>query len=120
MLGIAALVLVTVGLVVWGIFESDGAAVSFDSSKTTYFWGDGCPHCEKVNDFLEENKVAEKFSFEKLEVWKDRGNARLMQDAAGICKLDSKNVGVPFVFSEGKCLIGEPDVTGFFKEKAGL
>ena len=29
-------------------------------------------------------------------------------------------IGVPFIYSEGECLIGTPEIEAFFKEKAGI
>jgi len=55
-----------------------------------------------------------------LEVWKDKENAKLMNDAAKICELNLEKIGVPFLFAEGKCYVGGPDVQNFFKEKARL
>ena len=108
------------GIIYWGMSEDSGTVAALDPSKITYFYGAECPHCQKVNAFLEENKIADKVTFEKLEVWHNRGNARLMGEAAKACGLDESKVGVPFVYAEGKCLIGEPDTIDFFKQKAGL
>lgn len=113
------LAVIIAGLVWWGLQEENAKEV-FDQSVTTYFYGETCPHCQEVRKFLDENKIDEKFSFVKREVWSDRTNASLMRDAAGICALKADEIAVPFVFSEGKCLIGTPKVIDFFKQKAGL
>lgn len=107
------------GIIWWGLSE-DAAKPSLDQSVTTYFYGETCPHCLDVRKFLDENKVEEKFSFVKREVWNDRTNAALMREAAGVCALEAKAIAVPFVFSDGQCLIGTPKVIEFFKQKAGI
>jgi glutaredoxin len=107
------------GIIWWGLSE-DAAKPSLDRSVTTYFYGETCPHCLDVRKFLDENKVEEKFSFVKREVWNDRTNAVLMREAAGVCSLEAKEIAVPFVFSDGQCLIGTPKVIEFFKQKAGI
>jgi glutaredoxin len=89
-------------------------------SGIIYYYGEECPHCKDVMKFLEENKIAEKVSFEKKEVWHNTANAREMDAKVKICGLDKKSVGVPFLFADGKCFIGTPDVTGFFKKAAGM
>lgn len=94
-------------------------AVEADSD-VTYYYGEECPHCKDVAAFLEENKIAEKVSFEKKEVWHNRSNATEMDEKAGICGLEKKSVGVPFLFAEGKCYVGTPEVEGYFKAAAGL
>ncbi len=115
-LGLAVII---IGLVWWGLRE-ESAKETLDQSVTTYFYGETCPHCRDVRKFLDENKIEEKFSFVKREVWSDRTNASLMREAAEICALKAEEVAVPFVFSEGKCLIGTPKVIDFFKQKAGI
>ena len=107
------------GLIWWGLAE-EGMKESLDQSVTTYFYGEECPHCKDVRKFLDENDVESKYSFVKREVWHDSANASLMREAANVCALQSKEIAVPFVFSEGKCLVGTPKVIEFFKQKAGI
>ncbi|MFZ1626182.1 MAG: hypothetical protein WAT81_00070 [Candidatus Moraniibacteriota bacterium] len=107
------------GLVWWGLQE-EGAKETLDQTITTYFYGEECPHCKDVRKFIDENKVEEKFSFVKREVWHNRANAALMQEAAVVCSLKSQEIAVPFVFSDGQCLVGTPKVIEFFKQKAGI
>jgi len=116
---LVGMVVVIGGLIWWGLAEEE-MKETFDQSVTTYFYGEECPHCRDVRKFLDENKVEEKFSFVKREVWHDSANASLMREAASACALQSDEVAVPFVFSEGKCLVGTPKVIEFFKQKAGI
>jgi glutaredoxin len=118
---IIALVIVLGGVVAFGVVSSKKAAAPVaDIQGTVYFFGAECPHCKKINEFLEKNDIASRVSFEKKEVWNDKTNAAQMLQAATQCSIDKKDVGVPFVFDNGQCLIGEPDVRKFFTEKAGL
>ncbi len=101
--------------------EKQGSGTSEETSaEATYFYGAECPHCKDVMKFLEENKIAEKVKFEKKEVWHDTANAAAMNDRAKLCGLDVNKIGVPFVFAEGKCYIGTPDVEAYFRKAAGL
>jgi glutaredoxin len=98
---------------------------SEDSASDTatgivYYYGEECPHCHDVMKFLDENKIAEKVSFEKKEVWHDKANASEMDAKVKVCGLEKNKVGVPFLFADGKCFIGTPDVTGFFKKATGI
>ncbi len=107
------------GLIWWGVAE-EGMKETLDQTVTTYFYGEECPHCQDVRKFLDENGIEAKFSFVKREVWHDNGNASLMREAASICALKPNEIAVPFVFSEGKCLVGTPKVIEFFKQKSGI
>ena len=89
-------------------------------SQITYYYGVDCPHCLRVLQFIEENKIAEKVTFTKKEVSENISNGREFLQVAEKCGLAPSEAGVPLVYAQGKCLMGEPDVTGFFKEKAGI
>ncbi|OGI16223.1 MAG: hypothetical protein A3E38_01830 [Candidatus Moranbacteria bacterium RIFCSPHIGHO2_12_FULL_54_9] len=109
---------VVAGLVYFGL--QDAPQTNDDPNATVYYYGEGCPHCKVVNEFLEANNIAEKVSFEKKEVWYDKDNAWEMAQRAKVCGIAPEGMGVPFVYADGKCLVGEPDVMSFFKTKSGI
>lgn len=114
-------VVLTVGFVYWGLKDGGGQSVTDDPAAIVYYFGEECPHCKVVNDFLEANTIAEKVAFVKKEVWHDTTNAKEMERRAKACNIKPEGMGVPFVYGgDGKCYIGEPDVINFFKGKAGL
>jgi len=87
-----------------------------EGGKMVLFYGDGCPHCKIVDEYIEANNVAERFKFRKMEVFNNRGNAALMNKYAKDCGLDtSKGMGVPFLFDGSRCLIGDQDIINYFK-----
>lgn len=110
------------GLIYWGLQDGKQSEIVDDQSAIVYYYGEGCPHCKVVNDFLVANpQVAEKVSFQKKEVWSDKGNAKEMERRAKVCNIKPEGMGVPFVYGgDGKCYIGEPEVIDFFKTKSGM
>ncbi len=118
--GLVILGVAIVGIVAWGMTSNNANAPVTEVTGTVYYYGAECPHCKKINEFLEENNIAEKVTFTKKEVWHDRGNAKEMTQAATQCNLKKEEIGVPFIFDNGTCFIGEPDVRKFFSDKAGL
>ena len=92
------------------------------------FYGDGCPFCKKVEDFISENKIAEKVPFKNLEISFEGKTSKELQTNSGFlvqaaqnCKLDIKGgVNIPFLYDGQNCLIGEPDIVNFFKLKANI
>lgn len=83
------------------------------------FYGDGCPHCKIVDDFISENKIEEKVKFTRLEVWYDKKNADILIQKAKICNIvDKSSIGVPFLWDGANCVVGDQDVIKFFEEKA--
>jgi glutaredoxin len=114
---IATLAFVVIaGFIIWGLKQPNGES----QSDIIYYYGNDCPHCQNVTKFLDDNKIAEKVKFEKKEVGSNPKNALEMGKKAKECKIDPKNIGVPFVWARGKCLVGEPDVENFFKQEAGI
>lgn len=90
-----------------------------EQSQIILFYGDGCPHCAKVEKYIEENKVKDKISFAQKEVYHNKNNADEMAGKAKICGLPAGSIGVPFLWDGEKCLIGDQDIIDFFKQKTG-
>jgi glutaredoxin len=90
--------------------------------KLILFWGIGCPHCAKVEEFIKENGIKEKISFEEREVYFDRKNQNILKEAARLCNLNANEIGVPFLWDreKGECIIGDEPIINFFKEKLNL
>lgn len=117
---LALALILAVGFVYFGL-KDGGQTGADDPLAIVYYWGDGCPHCKVVSDFLEANNIADKVSFEKKEVWSDKKNAAEMGRRAKACDITPEGMGVPFVYGgNGKCYIGAPDVIDFFKVKSGM
>ncbi len=82
------------------------------------FYGETCPHCKNVEEFLSANKTRERIKFQELEVSNNKSNASLLLQKAGVCKLDkSSGIGVPFLFDGEKCVLGDADIIDWFKNK---
>jgi glutaredoxin len=86
-------------------------------SKIIYYYGQDCPHCAKVEEFLKENKVEEKIVFEKKEVYYNKKNAQELAERARKCQIQSKEIPVPFLWTGSECIIGDEAVINFFREK---
>lgn len=83
------------------------------------FYGIGCPHCAKVENFIKENKIKEKISFEEREVYFNRKNAKLLIEVAKKCGYPESQIGVPFLWDgeNEKCIVGDEPIINFLKEK---
>lgn len=113
---LVGLLVVVASLIFWGLQE----APADDPNAVVYYYGEGCPHCKAIDEFISANGIADKVSFEKKEVWGNKANASEMQRRAKVCGIQPEGMGVPFVYAEGKCFVGEPDVRKFFAEKANI
>jgi glutaredoxin len=85
-----------------------------------FYYGTECPHCHDVIEFLEENDIASKVPFERKETWNDKENGVELVERAKICGYAPNQIGVPFLYADGDCFVGTPDVIGYFSERVGL
>jgi len=79
------------------------------------FYGDGCPHCKIVEEFIENNNIKNKISFAQKEVYNNKKNADELVGKAKICGIPTDSIGVPFLWDGTKCLVGDQDIVDFFK-----
>jgi glutaredoxin-related protein len=92
-----------------------------DNKTPIFFYGNTCPHCEDIEEWMKENKIEEKVKLVKKEVYDNGANSFELAQAAESCGLPTDSIGVPFLYTpEGKCLIGTPDIVGYLSNKAGI
>lgn len=131
----SVLIVIFAGMVFWG-FQSGFFTKNPGSDVTAtplpegivLFFGEDCPHCKIVEDFITQNKIADKVSFTNLEVPfglksspQLMSNAKLAIKLAQGCNMDVSNgISIPFLYDGKNCLLGQDDVINFFKEKAGI
>ena len=94
---------------------------SFASEKPTiiFFYGKGCPHCAKVEDFIKKNKLENMFNIEGKEIYFNQKNR---QEFVATCQkyhINLNQAGVPMVKIGDQCLIGDKQIIKFLKKKMG-
>ena len=85
-----------------------------------YYYGQECTNCDNVEKFIADNKIDDKISFAKKEVWHNAANSQEMQEKASECTLEPSKIGVPFLWARGKCYVGEVEVQDFLKKEIGM
>ncbi len=70
------------------------------------FYGDGCPHCAKEEEFLKElkNEYGSQIEITTFEVYYSPANAKLMETLGK--ELDQGVSGVPLLFVEDELIVG--------------
>lgn len=114
-----ALITTLISLILAKNFSSQSKA----DNREIMFYGDTCPHCIKVEEFVAQNQIEQKFSFEKLEVFNNKDNASKMVEYAYKCGLSGNAaLGVPLFWdgSAGKCYQGDVDIINLLKTKAQI
>ena len=80
---------------------------SKDKLNVYIFWGDGCPHCKHLAEFLGEkqSEIGDKISLYTFEVWKDKNNLAFLKSFGKFLGENPK--GVPYI------IIGNKTYSGF-------
>ena len=101
-----------------GVFLMFGKATApTNTSGIVFYYGQECPHCLKVEEYIKNNNIDAKIPVTKKEVWHDQTNAAEMIARAKKCGLDPNAVGVPLLYDNGKCYIGDVDIINYFASK---
>jgi len=88
------------------------------NESIVYYYGTECPHCQRVQEFLDSNNVTDTVRYAQKEIWHDtQNNDELTSRAKSVCGLDPSQIGVPLVIADSQCFTGETDVMNFFKAK---
>jgi len=90
------------------------------------FFGEDCPHCKIVEEFLTDNKIE---NITKLEIpfngktsLQLKANVDVLLKITEICKVDvNSGVAIPFLYNgKDKCFTGDIDVINFLKNEANI
>ena len=120
-MAIVGIIILATGLWFWdSVREAKNATATPIVTDINFFYGQECSHCQEVEKFLVDNKIAEKVKFDSVEVWHNNANAEILSQRAQGCGVAPDEVGVPFLFAFGKCYIGTTEVENFFKQAAGI
>ncbi len=127
-------VIVVVAVILVGVYLKNPNSPGISVSPTplpegnVLFFGDGCPHCKNVDDFVAQNNIEEKVPFTRLEIPYGgktspelEANAALVVQLAEKCSLDTSNgISIPFLWDGQNCTIGDAPVVDFFKTQAEI
>jgi thiol-disulfide isomerase/thioredoxin len=111
---IALFIVIAAGSLAYGVFIAPSAPTTISSSVNDsivyYFYGQGCPHCAKVEPFMENmTKEYPDVDIRMLEVWYNQTNQQIytqVNTQAGI----STPPGVPEIVIGKTVLVGEVDI----------
>lgn len=113
-------VVLTFVIIIGGVFLASKGANSNKSyplpTVLIYYWGDGCPHCKIVADFMSSWDKKDTVKMDKKEVWNNASNAKEMQARYTYCGVPQSQMGVPLLFTpDGKCYSGDTPIIDYLK-----
>lgn len=87
-----------------------------------FFYGNGCPHCAKVEKFFTQEKIEKYVSLQKKEIYFNRTNLKQFNEYVTKLGLSSDQVGVPMLIinsETGSCsyLAGDASIIAFFQKQ---
>jgi len=86
------------------------------------YYGNTCPHCVVVEQYIAANNLEQKLKIEQKEVFQNQDNNNELASKAKICGIDTKKLGVPLLWdnADSKCYEGDQEIISFLKQKAQL
>ncbi|MCK5490919.1 MAG: cytochrome c biogenesis protein [Candidatus Pacebacteria bacterium] len=87
-------------------------------SQNYLFFSTGCAHCVKVDEYFQKNNILEKYNIEEKNI---SGDAKCAQEFNEICQKEGiplNKRGVPMLYFEGQCIMGDKPIINFFEEFA--
>lgn len=86
-------------------------------SSDEYYWSVTCPHCAKVNEFLENWEHTSELELQKFETG-DTQNALRLQARAASCNIPRTQIGVPLIYTtDERCIVGSESIISYFESK---
>jgi glutaredoxin len=112
------IILTIIVLVLFGLYKylsyQPITGVVNSNADLIMFWGEGCPHCEKVKDYISTNKLDQKIKISLKEVYYNKDNQKELESTVTKCpEIDTKQgIGVPLAFDtkNQKCLYGDQPI----------
>lgn len=113
--------------VIFGLYKITSqrpASVNTDYQNFDFilFYGNTCPHCKVVEEYISKNEVDKKLKINNFEVYDNQKNSSLFSSMVKeICPDQSSPQGLPVPFlidqKDKKCLIGDTPIIDYLTEK---
>lgn len=102
----------------WITASRQQAPVSFGGKTLDayYFYGQGCPHCEKVAPFLDEMNQKYPLNLHKFDIYTNNTYISIFDSYAAKHGISDSKLGIPAVFVNDIYLIGDSPILGGFED----
>ena len=99
--------------------EKDSFAIDRNSSDVYFFYGQGCPHCAKVEPFLVKMEQKYPLQVHRFDVYNNRSCLSLFDKYSNMYGLSLERRGVPTVFVSDTYFVGDRSILDDFEEAVG-
>jgi len=88
-----------------------------EETEIILYYGDICPHCAEVEEYIIENNVKEKVNLQEKEVYHNKENLNELIKKAEICQIPAGSLTVPFLWDGKTCHADPAEIINFFNQK---
>lgn len=92
------------------IVLSTTLVVAQNETCVYFFYGEGCPHCAKVEPFIKQLNQSSEINIQSFEVYYNRENLKLLNEFYDAYEIPTNMRGVPTVLINGKYFIGDKPI----------
>lgn len=114
------LIVLIIVIFIGGLFlvnrQQNHKPAATDDQGMILFYSLSCPHCQNVEQYINDNKIKDKYNFQQLEISANQANSEQLVKKAQVCGLETQGLGVPFLWTGEKCLMGDADIIEFLKK----
>ncbi|NCU39781.1 cytochrome c biogenesis protein [Candidatus Falkowbacteria bacterium] len=97
------------------VFIFSAQNVLAQNNRAILYYGNGCPHCTEVEDFINSNSFD--FSIEQKEIYQNKANAEEFNRICSEEGISLMNRGVPFLYAENECFVGDKQIISYLSAK---
>jgi len=80
-----------------------------------FFYGDGCPHCEKVKPFIAQMERKHSLTVYRYEIYRNRSSVALLNQYFDIYAVPTGQRGIPALFVSDSHLVGDEPILNRFE-----
>lgn len=122
---IAIILLITASIItIPALIKQKTIAGNSQAQNTAFvlYYGNTCPHCKIVEQYIKDNDLTERFEITQKEVYQNQANRQEFAENAQACGLDINNLGVPMLWDakDKRCYTGDQTIIDFFKQSVNL
>jgi len=114
--------LILIIAVLFGAFKLLSQKPSSTTHDLILFYGNTCPHCKIVEEFIKTNKIDEKLKIDQLEVYDNKANSATMVSLVQkVCpdQITKEGIVVPFLVDtkNNQCIIGDTPINDYLSNQ---
>lgn len=84
--------------------------------KLVIYYGEQCPHCRIVENYIEDEGIGKDFDIEMKEVSQSEDNKSELIKRVEYCNIKGP-IGVPFLWDGQACYSGDEDIVDYLRTK---